>query len=142
MSSQEELLHQVTVLFVESMPPGYDLLDAEAEKHGSWEWVAKRHDSQGLNRFLLLSITHADALFPEILTLEVRAGADNGRHFWQGLIWQERVSPLFFLDENLARPSLRAVMPVAAKRAEALQQEDLTESYLRPMESPGLAEPS
>jgi hypothetical protein len=109
------------------------ILAEAVEKHGSWEWSASGPMTKDLNRFLTLALTEESEVMaaPKMYLMELWAEVDNKQHFVRRLSSTLRVSEKIFTEKTFEQ-RLTTKLDRAWKQAQALREQDLTESYISP----------
>jgi hypothetical protein len=121
-------LEFITAEFTRAVAP-YEPISCGVERHGSWEWTARR--AKTLNRFVVLAVVSAGVQpGPESPFLyEVWVGADNGERYGRSLATRLAAS---FPHSKLGQPwdELDAALHDATTMADKLTDADLTAAFL------------
>ena len=113
----------------------FEPTDPSAERHGSWEWTFRKHDSD-LDRFVSLAFTSLPPAVPDAdwYAAEVWAGAEENDRYTRKLVSSFRASLREEHAEQL-RAALKEPLERAMSIAKFLTAHDLDDSYIRPRSS-------
>jgi hypothetical protein len=109
-------IQEVTRLIEEALPSSYQLLEKEAERHGSWEWVGGRSDA-GLGRYVVVFATWQDIPTGSPFDMEIWAGAQEGERFERKLVQALSGIDAFDVAEDKLKPAIQAAVDWAEKFA-------------------------
>lgn len=96
-----------------------------AERHGSWELTFHKR-SRDLDRFVSVAVTQITP--SHSYDVEVRAGAEDGKHFARHSVIEFRV-PSYELLLDALKGKLQDTLKKAMVIAEGIRPKDLEETY-------------